>query len=424
MLRVLMFARQISPAPTMSPPLKFDSTFEFTVKVQKTIGIRCLFEPYPTSLRDKLSMNAGFITTFMMLSYCVLGQVTNVILLLNGHRETQEAVEELATQIVCTTFCITGLVKMYGLAYHRNTLANIIEEFRTMWDEQLLTLADRQLCDKVFRPTMSITAFAAIGNIVMVSAFNFLPVAEMLFNKWQTDAWKRFQPYVIWFPFDSTTGWWYYLVYTFEAYSGYIVAVSNVGTNCIFCLLCAHLTMQLQLLNRSLEIMMEPKEKEEVFGRNDAKRNLCKLVQWHQKLLRAKETMDSVFSVTFFLNFSASTVLICVQAFLMLIADFYVVTKMALFMGCCLVEIFFLCYYGDEVLEFSTRLAQAVYNCRWYQIQADDARFGRNLIPIIQRAQRPMKLMAWKFWPITINSFALILNASWSYFTLLRTFVK
>ncbi|XP_053698527.1 odorant receptor 4-like [Sabethes cyaneus] len=411
----------------MAPPLEFSTTFDFTIKVQKTIGIPCCFEPYLGRLREKLSTNATFIMSFVMLSYCVLGQLINVLLLLIGHRETEEAVEEIAIQIVCTMFCITGLVKMYGLARHRNLLAAIIRQLQTMWDEEILTPADRQLCDKVLRPTMAITAFAAIGNIVMASIFNFLPVAEMIFSKWQTDDWKRLQPYVIWFPFDATGSWWYYLVYLFEVYSGYIVAVSNVGTNCIFCLLCAHLTMQFRLLNRALEVMIKPEEDNYGCGLRNVKQNLGILVKRHQSLLRAKETMDTVFSVTFFLNFAASTILICVQAFLMLIADFYVITKMAFFMGCCLVEIFFLCYYGDEVHQFSTELALAVYNCRWYhQYEAGggDSRFGRNLIPIMLRAQRPMKLMAWKFWPITINSFGSILNASWSYFTLLRTFVK
>ncbi|XP_058839311.1 odorant receptor 4-like [Topomyia yanbarensis] len=404
--------------------LEFSKTFDFTIKVQKTIGIPCCFEPYPDTLRAKLKANFGFITSFAILAYCVLGQLINVVLLLIGHRKTEEAMEEIAIQIVCTGFCITGLIKMYGLAYHRNLLTSIIDDFRVMWAEELLSSADRQICDKVLRPTMAIAAFAAIGNIIMVSAFNFLPVAEMIFNHWQTGKWHRLQPYVIWFPFDGTGGWWYYLVYTFEVYGGYVVAVSNVGTNCIFCLLCAHLTMQLKLLNRSLEDVIQPEEaNKRRLVQRDAREMLPKLIRRHQSLLSCKETMDAVFSLTFFLNFAASTIIMCVQGFLMLIADFYVVTKIALFMGCCLVEIFFLCYYGDEVLENSTQLAQAVYNCRWYHQDAGDCKFSKNLIPIILRAQRPMKLMAWKFWPITINTFGMILNASWSYFTLLRTVV-
>ncbi|XP_055595100.1 odorant receptor 4-like [Uranotaenia lowii] len=411
----------------MSSNLQFDDTFDFTIKVQKYIGFPCCFDRYPESWLQTIKTNAVFWLCYSMLAYCVFGQLVNVVLLLIGHRQTTSALEEIAIQIVCTGFCIIGLLKMYGIAYHRNLLAQVIDDFRTRWNDLVReNPTDRKLIERMIRPTMAITTAAAFCNILMVSSFNFLPIPEMIFNRWKTGEWVRQLPYRIWFPCDATAGLIYYPIYFFEVYSGFIVAVGNVGFDNIFCLLTAHLTMQLKLLSSAIEGMIADGIPEQPESELQAavRENFYRAVQRHQSLLSCKDAMETVFSTTFFLNFAASTIIMCMQGFLITTADFYVVIKFTLFMVCFLVEIFFLCYYGDEVLQKSSDIAQAAYGCRWYQQAVSGANFGKNLIPVIVRAQQPMVLMAWKLWPITINTFGMILNASWSYFTLLRTVIN
>lgn len=57
----------------------------------------------------------------------------------------------------------------------------------------------------------------------------------------------------------------------------------------------------------------------------------------------------------------------------------------------------------------SEAIGNAAYKCRWYQVErGGDAMFRKDLIPVIVRAQKPMVLMAWKFWPITIKTFGMV----------------
>ncbi|XP_058444000.1 odorant receptor 4-like [Malaya genurostris] len=409
----------------MVPELEFRKTFDFTTRVLKLIGIPCCFDPYPATLRKKLWTNAGFITSYLILSYCVIGQLVNVTLLLIGHRKTNGVIEEIATQAACTGYCIIGLIQMYGLAYHRNQLASIINDCGDLWKDAFNNSStDRPISDNFFRPTVAIMKFAAVNGIVTASAFNFLPVAEMIFNRWQTGEWHRQLPYVIWYPFDKFGGWWYYPVYVFEIYGGYVVAGSNVGVECIFCLLCAHLSLQLKLLKTALEELVEPQNHDGMLiCQKNIDEKLQTLIRRHQNLLSYQNSINAVFGLTFFLNLVADSVIMCAQGFLIITANYYVVIKMTLFIGVCLVEIFFVCYYGNEVMEHSLQLATAAYNCKWYQQIYGNTQFGKKLILLILRAQHPIILMAWKFWPITINTFGMILNASWSYFTLLRTLI-
>lgn len=239
--------------------------------------------PDPGNVTARLKANVPFILCFLMLAYCVLGQVINIVRLMTGARETDEVVEEVAIQISSTGFCIIGLAKMHCLAYNRNNLTRLIAEFRDKWDDQELTPEDRKIRDGALRPTVAITTIAAVGNIVMVSVFNFLPVAEIVYAGVTKGEWKALLPYVIWFPFDSSRGLPYYLVYLFEVYSGNVVAVGNVGFNCIFCLLTSHLTMQLKLLRNWTENMIQT-EGDGSLG--SSKEKFCRVVQYHQDVLR------------------------------------------------------------------------------------------------------------------------------------------
>ncbi|EAT32646.1 AAEL015147-PA [Aedes aegypti] len=403
----------------MTQSLEFDQTFGFIAKVLQMIGYPSCLAPYPTTFASRLKSSAGFVVCFLMLTYCVFGQIINIGLLMMGHRQTDQVVEEVAIQVSSTGFCIIGLAKMYSLSYNRAILSWLIADFRVKWNAGELTDKDRSIRDGTLRPTVAITTVAALGNIIMVSAFNFQPVVEMIYGRVVTGEWVKLFPYVIWFPFNSTHGAIYYLVYLFEVYSGVIVAVGNVGFNCIFCLLTSHLSMQLKLLCSWIEDMVEVEDEKGV----QSKKKLYRIVRYHQDLIRGRNALQSMFSTTLFLNFSASSVLMCMQLYLITTAGITLMVKFTLFMLCILMEIFILCYYGEEILANSSSIAAGAFNSNWYQskVSQQNPRFGKNLIPIIQQGQRPMVLTAWKFWPITIRTFSAILQTSWSYFTLLKT---
>ncbi|XP_055645437.1 odorant receptor 4-like [Toxorhynchites rutilus septentrionalis] len=406
--------------------ISFEQTFAVTVKTLKIIGFPSSLNPYPEEFSTAAKLNAYFVVSFLSLSYCVLGQCVYVWKETTEKRSEGVAtlMEEVATQIACTGFCVIGLQKMFVLAYHRNRLARILADFHADWKEKERIPTQRDFCQRNLRSTVTIATCAAIMNIVMVSAFNFLPIPEMIFAASRSDVWKRQLPYKIWYPWDSTKGWIYYLMYTFEVYAGLIVAIGNVTFNCIFCLVAAHLSVQLNLLAKSLEgiIAGEPSEWDVV---EDKRLSLASAVERHQKLLGYKHSLETIFSFTIFIVFASASIIICFQGIMMTTSTAYIVAKFLLFFICVLLEIFFLCHYGNKILRSSEDVGIAAYKCLWYQVErGGNATFRKDLIPVIVRAQKPMVLMAWKFWPITIKTFGMVLNASYSYFTLLRTVYK
>ncbi|KAH8415833.1 hypothetical protein KR222_001915 [Zaprionus bogoriensis] len=76
-------------------------------------------------------------------------------------------------------------------------------------------------------------------------------------------------------------------------------------------------------------------------------------------------------------------------------------------------------YYNranDLVIE-SARVSQAVYDVPWYE---GDVRFRKTLLIFLMQTQMPLVIRVGNVYPMTLAMFQSLLNASYSYFTMLR----
>ncbi|KAH8253866.1 hypothetical protein KR032_007195 [Drosophila birchii] len=76
-------------------------------------------------------------------------------------------------------------------------------------------------------------------------------------------------------------------------------------------------------------------------------------------------------------------------------------------------------YYNranDLSLE-NNRVAEAVYNVPWYEARI---RFRETLLIFLMQTQRPLEIRVGNVYPMTLAMFQSLLNASYSYFTMLR----
>nr|QAB43929.1 olfactory receptor OR50 [Oedaleus asiaticus] len=80
-------------------------------------------------------------------------------------------------------------------------------------------------------------------------------------------------------------------------------------------------------------------------------------------------------------------------------------------------QIFMYCWYADGIVQQSARLASSAYCCGWADAPQP---FRRSLLIIMRRCQRPLSLTAGKFYNISRATFVRLVNASYSYYALLR----
>lgn len=127
-----------------------------------------------------------------------------------------------------------------------------------------------------------------------------------------------------------------------------------------------------------------------------------------------------------FLNFFASSLLICLSGFQITAITGYDLTKFSLFLLCAIIELYMLCFYGEQFIQnvrhevfciyFKNRklfffifksfdVGHSAYNSLWYLA---GNKFKMALLYVIHRCQYPQALTALKFWPVSLPSFSAV----------------
>lgn len=127
---------------------------------------------------------------------------------------------------------------------------------------------------------------------------------------------------------------------------------------------------------------------------NDEKANRVKyLTDRHNQLLDLSDKLQNIYSISLFVSFALSAVIMCIIAFRLTIADsdIFVYSFFIPYMGLMGGEILLLCNFGQSRWELST-----------------DNNLKKCFILIIQRAKRAKTLTALGFADISINTFTTV----------------
>uniref|UniRef100_A0A8D8AJS1 Odorant receptor n=1 Tax=Culex pipiens TaxID=7175 RepID=A0A8D8AJS1_CULPI len=386
----------------------FEDTLKSLNSMFYATGIPPCNEFYPKTIRVIFNENKFFMFAFLLLLYAELGEIIYLAQML----QREFSFLELTFQAPGVGYCSIGLLKMVVLAVKRDSIAELVQNLRDVWDQSIITVEHKKICENVMKPAIFNTTLTAVVNFAMGISFTVLPIAEMIYHYALTGRWVRQLPFLIWWPFDPLSGNKYFLVYPLYIVIGFSGIIIHMAFDCLFCILTAHICMNFRILEHDFENL---KSSSDI---NETSESVRILVEKHQRLDKFKEAVDGIFRFTLCYNFFVSSIIICIQGFMVTAASGYTLIKFALFLASFLVELFLLCFYGQDVSESSSKVAQAAYNCSWYN---ESKKFRQLILQIIMKAQRPLVLMAWKFWPVDIVTFCGILKASWSYFTLLRT---
>ncbi|XP_026837825.1 odorant receptor 13a isoform X3 [Drosophila erecta] len=142
--------------------------------------------------------------------------------------------------------------------------------------------------------------------------------------------------------------------------------------------------------------------------------------------------LEDFFNPILLANLMISSVLICMVGFQiitgrnMFIGDY---VKFIIYISSALSQLYVLCENGDALIKQSTLTAQILYECQWEgsdRIESDSPaptskRIRNHISFMILCSQQPVRITAFKFSTLSLQSFTAILSTSISYFTLLRS---
>ncbi|PSN41221.1 Odorant receptor 6 [Blattella germanica] len=150
---------------------------------------------------------------------------------------------------------------------------------------------------------------------------------------------------------------------------------------------------------------------------DDAVEHLKQCIEFHQSLLEYYKSVNSFLSPIYLAFFLSNEISMCVSVFQLLVNENNGIMKIIIgaINACSWPLIISWC--GDYLTEKSKELESAIYEMQWYK---RSERFKKLLFINLLGAQKPVRMTAGKFFDVSLQSFAEIVNKVYAYFTILK----
>ncbi|XP_071572221.1 odorant receptor 2a-like [Temnothorax nylanderi] len=216
---------------------------------------------------------------------------------------------------------------------------------------------------------------------------------------------NRVLPYRAWFPFDYSSTFLFSLMFTYQMIGLAIIVVVGVGCDTFICGLLVHICCQIEISTHRLR---------RITSHSNVLRD-C--VRHHYDIYRLASIVNERFRLTIAIQFIISTLGVCFCLYQLSIAT----TKarhieMACYMTPYLIQIFFYCWYGNELKTKSQQMSDNIYEMEWLTL---DKNRQKSLMIIMRRSTVPIQITCAYIVPMNLETFISILKMSYSIYNLL-----
>ncbi|XP_059614577.1 odorant receptor Or2-like isoform X1 [Phlebotomus argentipes] len=141
-------------------------------------------------------------------------------------------------------------------------------------------------------------------------------------------------------------------------------------------------------------------------------------IKYHKLLITFVDEVNSLVTNMFFMELIFFTMLVCALLFVLNIVELFPqICLSCLYIILIMTQLFTLYWTSNELMVESLKIGETLYDCPWYDMSE---RCKKLIIIFMIRASRPMQIMAGNIYPLTLQMFQSLLNASYSFFTVLR----
>ncbi|XP_076644364.1 uncharacterized protein LOC143354257 [Halictus rubicundus] len=237
---------------------------------------------------------------------------------------------------------------------------------------------------------------------VSIEVFMLLTWANSLFK----DTKNKVLAYRTWIPYDYSTLVLYSITYSHQAVSLIICSLVNVAFDCLFSGLIFCISSQLDILGHRLRNV-----KNDTVSARDCARH-------HNFIYAFAMKMNEDFRAVLFVQFFGSTAIICFSLFRITQSEigermFEIVFYALIF----LMQLFFYCWYGNEVKLKSLEIADLIFASNWTGMSTNTK---KTLLMIMLRATFPIEFTSCYVVSVNLESFMSVIKTSYSTYNLLQ----
>lgn len=205
-------------------------------------------------------------------------------------------------------------------------------------------------------------------------------------------------PYETWVPFDRKNPNFFWLVIFVDFNTSIMLIFPFMGADLILYTSITLITMQFDILCYKLRRLTNDSMKRVSFK---------ELVKLHETLLHSSESLNKIFSASIFVNFTSSSILICLVGYQISVGFNF--THLLRYIGILvgsLIQIAVVCYYGEKLSTASANVSEAAYDSGWNN--CDNKAFKHGLQMMVRRSQNPSFITAYKFSKVSLQAFTVV----------------
>ncbi|XP_049837888.1 odorant receptor Or2-like [Schistocerca gregaria] len=359
--------------------------------------------------------------------------------------------DKITLDICLTVTVVMGVIKGAVIVAHKEQFFSIVNHLDDV------TAAQREagdpevasVLDSTVQLSRTITVYVPMMGSLSPVMWGLTPLLLGLLGG---GSHQRELPVVCWYgSWDTVTPYYevLYVVQFVTIQGGYLVVM---GSDLFFISLMIHAAAQLRILNMKLEKIVknedewngkgiealtfisgyrisglkgiekcegESKLTHYVTDQTSSYSELRVWVEQHKDVIKLVQRLEQLLNMIILFQFLGGTIIICVTLYQSSAKTGEVTTmcKLQLYLSTMLSEIFMYCWYADGIVQQSARLARSAYSCGW---PGAPQSLRRAVLIVMCRTQRPLSLTAGKFYTISRTTFVRLVNASYSYYALLR----
>ncbi|XP_049549243.1 odorant receptor Or2-like [Anopheles darlingi] len=319
-------------------------------------------------------------------------------------------IEEVIINAYFAVLYFNAVLRTLILVYQRQKYEVFLASAANVYQE--IRVSDDDVIGKLVEDYTRRARILSISNLALGAFISGCFVVYPLFTG------QRSLPYGMFIPgvsnFESPQYEIFYimqLVLTFPGCCMYIPYTSFFATSTLFGL------VQIKTLQHQLRMFRSTGSN---LGRRTPTldRQLTKFIEDHKRIIRYVQDLNGLVTYICLIEFLSFGLMLCALLFLLnIISVMAQIVIVGAYIFMILTQIFAFYWHSNEVREESMAIATAAYSGPWLEV---DNSIKKKLLLITMRAQRPLELTVGNVYPMTLEMFQSLLNASYSYFTLLR----
>ncbi|XP_055539775.1 odorant receptor Or2-like isoform X2 [Wyeomyia smithii] len=206
----------------------------------------------------------------------------------------------------------------------------------------------------------------------------------------------------------------YEIVFVLQIYLTFPACCMYIPFTSFYCTCSLFGLVRIAALKRSLERLHEHNRSEQTLL---AKMKEC--LVYHKEIIRYVADLNELVTYIFLLELLSFGMMLCALLFLLSISNQLAqMVMIGSYIFMILSQMYALYWHSNEVREQSLEIGDSLYyNSAWLGFSMP---VKKMIILLVARAQRPLAITIGNVYPMTLEMFQSLLNASYSYFTLLR----